>query len=462
MDGGNRCRHAQGGPRRGRARRARCPARQPRDRDDGCGLPEPACPGRRSSGCPPSRSRARAVTARGLFASSSVPGSASSSASVRAARSARRGKSDLIDAALAARRLLSGERLSLPRGGGRREDLRLLLLERRGAMQARNAALNQLSALLVTAPDHVRERLGALSGDRLARAAARLRPSSEVMNGVLRRLGRRVERLSSEVAEAERALAALVAEVAPALLEECGVGPVCGAQLLVSSGDPSRMRSEASFAALAGTSPVDASSGKQRRHRLNRGGDRQLNWALHVVALATDPPPRRDRRLLPAATRRRQDHQGGTPLRQARARPPLLPTPARAADAPLDNIEASASPQREAPRNTAKCCGGDAPVMPAERPVYQPSAGDAAPRLRHPGHEYRAPACANRLSLRRTCCRLSGLRDMCRPDLRHTLGAASSDPFGQALGDRNGGQVCVGTRDRRHDRRVGDEQALDS
>jgi transposase len=199
----------------------------------------------------------------------------------------RRGKSDLIDAALAARRLLSGEPLSLPRGGGgRREDLRLLLLERRGAMQARNAALNQLHALLVTAPDQIRARLGALSGDRLAAAAAHLRPSPEVINGVLRRLGRRVERLSREVVEVERALAALVAELAPALLEECGVGPVCGAQLLVSSGDLGRMRSEASFAALAGTSPVDASSGKQRRHRLNRGGDRQLNWALHVVALA--------------------------------------------------------------------------------------------------------------------------------------------------------------------------------
>jgi transposase len=198
----------------------------------------------------------------------------------------RRGKSDLIDAALAARRLLGGERLSLPRGGGRREDLRLLLLERRGALRARNAALNQLSALLVTAPDHVRERLGALSGERLAQAAARLRPRPDVTNGVLRRLGQRVERLSKEMAEAERTLAALLAEVAPDLLEECGVGPVCGAQLLVSSGDPSRMTSEASFAALAGTSPVDASSGKQRRHRLNRGGDRQLNWALHVVALA--------------------------------------------------------------------------------------------------------------------------------------------------------------------------------
>ena len=198
----------------------------------------------------------------------------------------RRGKSDLIDAALAARRLLGGEHLSIPRGGGRREDLRLLLLERRSAMRARTAALNQLSALLVTAPDHLRSRLGALSGERLACAAARLRPRPDVLNGVLRRLGQRVERLSTEVADAERALAELLAEVAPDLLEECGVGPVCGAQLLVSSGDPSRMTSEASFAALAGTSPVDASSGKQRRHRLNRGGDRQLNWALHVIALA--------------------------------------------------------------------------------------------------------------------------------------------------------------------------------
>jgi transposase len=198
----------------------------------------------------------------------------------------RRGKNDLIDAALAARRLLSGERLSLPRGGGRREDLRVLLLERRGALQARNAALNQLSALLITAPDDVRERLGALSGESLAQAAARLRPRSDVTKGVLHRLGQRVERLSRELAEAERALAELVGELAPDLLAECGVGPICGAQLLVSSGEPGRMRSEASFAALAGTSPVDASSGMQRRHRLNRGGDRHLNWALHVIALA--------------------------------------------------------------------------------------------------------------------------------------------------------------------------------
>jgi transposase len=198
----------------------------------------------------------------------------------------RRGKSDLIDAALAARRLVAGEGLSIPRGGGRREELRLLLLERRSAVQARTAALNQLGSLLVTAPDELRDRLGALSGERLAAAAARLRPSSDVITCVLRRLGRRVARLSDEIAEAESGLAALLAELAPELLEECGVGPVCGAQLLVSSGHSSRMTSEASFAALAGTSPVDASSGQQQRHRLNRGGDRQLNWALHVIALA--------------------------------------------------------------------------------------------------------------------------------------------------------------------------------
>jgi transposase len=198
----------------------------------------------------------------------------------------RAGKSDLIDAALAGRRLLAGEGLCLPRGGGRREDLRQLLLERRSAIRARTAALNQLSALLVTAPDPLRKRLGALSGERLAQAAARQRQRPDITTAVMRRLGRRVELLSQEVSELERALAALVAELAPDLLNEPGVGPVCGAQLLVSSGDRRRMGSEASFAALAGTSPVEASSGKQRRHRLNRGGDRQLNWALHVIALA--------------------------------------------------------------------------------------------------------------------------------------------------------------------------------
>jgi transposase len=197
----------------------------------------------------------------------------------------RRGKNDLIDAALAARRVVAGEGLSVPRGGGQREQLRLLLLERRGAIRARTAALNQLSAVVVTAPDSLRHQLAPLSKRRLAERAARLRSRPDGVTDVLRRIARRVEHLSDEIAAIDQSLAALVAGTAPHLLTECGVGAVCAAQLIVSSGDARRMANEASFAALAGTSPIDASSGKQQRHRLNRGGDRQLNWALHVIAL---------------------------------------------------------------------------------------------------------------------------------------------------------------------------------
>ena len=91
--------------------------------------------------------------------------------------------------------------------------------------------------------------------------------------------------LARELAEIDRALLKLVREIAAWLLDQRGVGAICAAQLLVSSGEVERMRSEAAFAALAGTSPVDASSGKQQRHRLNRGGDRQLNCALHIIAI---------------------------------------------------------------------------------------------------------------------------------------------------------------------------------
>lgn len=201
--------------------------------------------------------------------------------------SRRNGKSDLIDATLAAGLLLSGTPLARLRGGGRREDLRLLLLERRGAVRAQTAALNQLQAVVVTAPDALRARLRGLSGHELARQAARLRDRQDetIVGGVLRRLARRVRSLDDELAELDRELEAIVCELVPEILSECGVGSVCAAQLVVSSGDPTRMASEASFAALGGTSPVEASSGLQQRHRLNRGGDRQLNRALHVISL---------------------------------------------------------------------------------------------------------------------------------------------------------------------------------
>jgi len=200
----------------------------------------------------------------------------------------RRGKSDLLDATLAASRLLSGARLSRLRGGGVREELRLLLLERRGAVRARTAALNQLQAVLVTAPEQLRARLRGLDGEQLAAAlAARRAHAGEhaVVRGVLARLARRARALTRELAELDAELEAIVGRLVPELLAESGVGPVCAAQLVVSSGDPTRMASESSFAALAGTSPVEASSGRQRRHRLNRGGDRQLNRCLHVISL---------------------------------------------------------------------------------------------------------------------------------------------------------------------------------
>jgi transposase len=199
-------------------------------------------------------------------------------------RDRRRGKSDQRDAAAAARRLLSGEGLAELRGFGPREQLRVLLLERRSAGRAKSAALNQLHGLVITAPPPLRARLEGLRGLQLAKRAAALRQAGDSVPA-LRRLARRALMLADEVQEVDAELAALVAALAPALLAECGVGPVCAAQLLVSSGDPGRMRSEAAFAALAGASPVDASSGRQRRHRLNRGGDRQLNFALYAIAL---------------------------------------------------------------------------------------------------------------------------------------------------------------------------------
>lgn len=206
-------------------------------------------------------------------------------------RDRRRGKNDEIDALLAARRLVAGDGLSGLRGGGVRELLRVLLAERRGADQARTACINQLHALIVTAPSPLRSRLGELRRGQLVAAAARLRrrsgddPEQTALLEVFRRLGARALTLAREAAEAEDRIEELVRMLAPQLLEECGVGPICAAQLIVSSGDPQRMRSEAAFAALAGTSPVEASSGPIKRHRLNRGGDRQLNSALHRIAL---------------------------------------------------------------------------------------------------------------------------------------------------------------------------------
>ena len=176
-------------------------------------------------------------------------------------RDRRQGKSDLIDATLAARRLLTGERLPRPRGGGVRDDLRLLLIQRQGAVASRTDALNQLHAI-VTLPEGLRDRLRGLHGKRPTRPCSCARRARAPPGRGAARDRRRVQQLSREIASVDEQLEQITTDLVPDLLAECGVGPVCAAQLVVSSGDPSRMRNEASFAALAGTSPVQASSGQ--------------------------------------------------------------------------------------------------------------------------------------------------------------------------------------------------------
>lgn len=198
-------------------------------------------------------------------------------------RSKRQSKSDLIDARRAALRLVAGERIAHPRSFGERELLKALLGERKGCVQASTQAKNRLRALLVTAPEPIRRKLSKLTPKRLLLASLEL--AREGYEGCLGRAAKRILDMKEEISQIDQELARLTHSICPRLIEERGVGPVVAAQLLVSAGDISRIRSEAAFASLSGTCPVEASSGLTKRHRLNRGGDRQLNWALHTAAL---------------------------------------------------------------------------------------------------------------------------------------------------------------------------------
>jgi transposase len=202
-----------------------------------------------------------------------------------------RGKDDGLDATRAARSALANVELALPRAGQRREALRLLLLARRGAVDVRRQALVQLRSVIVTAPEPLRHELRGLPQQRLIDRCSRLRRSSSrtpdelATTLVLRTLARRVQAATSEAAELEHEIIAHVQALAAQLLEEPGVGPIVAAQLIVAWSHQGRVRSEAAFARLAGAAPIPASSGQTTRHRLSRGGDRQLNRALHTVIL---------------------------------------------------------------------------------------------------------------------------------------------------------------------------------
>jgi len=175
--------------------------------------------------------------------------------------------------------------------GARVWAVRLLLLARRSAVDVRREALVQLRSVIVTCPDSLREQLRGLPAGRLIQRCSRLRrspsctPDELATRLVLRSLARRVEAATAEAAELEREILGHVRALAPQLLAEPGVGPIVAAQLIVAWSHQGRVRSEAAFARLAGVAPIPASSGKTIRHRLSRGGDRQLNRALHTVIL---------------------------------------------------------------------------------------------------------------------------------------------------------------------------------
>jgi transposase len=203
------------------------------------------------------------------------------------------GKSDELDAIRAARSALGRDKHATPRQGPTHNALAALLSTREAAVHARSQALNQLRALIATAPDTLRERLrGHTTTPALLRRVRSLRTSSKAPLAeqsvilAVRLTARRVETLIDEAATLERAISAIVGEAAPQLLAERGVGPISAAQLLVSWSHPGRIHSEAAFAHLAGAAPIPASSGLTTRHRLNRGGDRQLNRALHTIILS--------------------------------------------------------------------------------------------------------------------------------------------------------------------------------
>jgi len=208
----------------------------------------------------------------------------------------RRGKTDAIDAEGAARTVLAGQATAVPKDTtGSVEAIRQLRVVRASAVKARTAALAQLGEVLTTAPATLREQLTPRTSlHALATTCAHLRPDHtqlaqplQAVKVALRALGQRILALDAEIASFDALLTTLVRAVAPRSLALRGVGTITAAQLLVTIGqNVERIGTEAAFAHLCGVAPIPASSGKTSRHRLNIGGDRQANAALHLIAVS--------------------------------------------------------------------------------------------------------------------------------------------------------------------------------
>ena len=248
-----------------------------------------------------------------------------------------KGKSDPIDAHRAALSVLGmdTDRLPIPRADGDREALRILLNAHREITATRVRHGNELRALLLTGQDADRAMAaGTFTLGRLDRIAARRDRAGATREQAIRRAEARRLALACRqgyytLKDHRKQIIELVNELAPGMLAQRGVGPISAAQILISFSHPRRCRNDAAFAALAGVAPIPATSGKTiNRHRINHGGDRQLNRALHDIAKwriqhCTNPGLRRP------PHRRRQNHQRNPTLPQALPRPPPIPLPNR-------------------------------------------------------------------------------------------------------------------------------------
>lgn len=226
-----------------------------------------------------------------------------------------KGKSDALDAVRIARSVVGTDvaGLRVPRADGIRNALRILVLAREMMTRERTATVNALTALVRTVDLGVDARKALTIGQLRLIAAWRARGGEAIDVTVARaeatRLARRALDLGVQAAANAKQLHGLVRQVAPELLAMPGVGPVTSAVVIVSWSHHGRVRSEAAFAALAGTCPIPASSGNTSRHRLNRGGDRRLNWAIHTIVtgrMAHDPDTKNyiERRIAEGKTKR--------------------------------------------------------------------------------------------------------------------------------------------------------------
>ncbi|MCH8141002.1 MAG: IS110 family transposase [Proteobacteria bacterium] len=206
----------------------------------------------------------------------------------------KRGKDDTMDAENAAHAAFANIRTVTPKSrDGMVESLRVLIVCRKSAVAARRISLQMIQMNIVSAPDELREVLRKMTRMQLIRTLAAWRPDVTDYRNVtsayriaFKSLARRYLELHDEIADLDVMIASIVDELAPELIAKNSIGYQSASQLLITAGDnPSRLKSEASFAALCGASPIPASSGQTNRHRLNRGGDRAANSALHIIAI---------------------------------------------------------------------------------------------------------------------------------------------------------------------------------